>query len=67
VRQLARRAQGRVIDFLEQRLGWDVVEANVVEAEDYDGGRVLELSITAEYVLDDDGSEYRRKPGGGRN
>jgi len=64
MRQLARRAQGAVIDFLEQRLGWDVVEAQVAEDESYhDSSRVLVLSITAEYQLDDDENEYRHDPG----
>lgn len=62
MRQLARRAQGRVIDFLEQRLDWDVVNASVSEEDDYDRGRVLVLSITAEYDLDEDDGEYRHDP-----
>lgn len=63
MRQLARRAQGRVIDFIQQRLGWEVVDAHVEEVEGYrDEADVVRLEIAAEFELDDDPSEYRYDP-----
>lgn len=62
----ARRTQGELIDFIEQRLGWDVTESRIDEDEGFrDEDPVLRLSIEAELKLDgDDG--YRHDPDGGK-
>ncbi len=60
MRQLARRAQGRLIDFIQQRLDWDVIDVRVEEDEGYhDDPTVLRIELTAEYELEED-NEYRR-------
>ena len=60
----ARRTQGEVIDFLEQRCGWDVVEATLEEDEGFRDGEptTLELMVVAEFELDDADSDYRHDP-----
>lgn len=61
MRQLARRAQGRLIDFIQQRLGWEVVDVALEEHEGHrDEPTVLRIELAAEYELDDEDSEYRR-------
>ena len=59
MKQLVRRAQGEVIDFLEQRLGWNVITSQVEELQGHrDDPDVLRLTLTAEFELES-GSEYR--------
>lgn len=55
MRHQGRRAQGEVIDFIEQQLGWEVVETRVEEDDGFrDDPPVLELEIRAELELEEE-------------
>ena len=63
MRQLARRAQGRLIDFVQQRLGWDVVDVTIEEDQGYhDDPAVLRIKLVAEYELEEEDDDYRYDP-----
>lgn len=66
MKQQGRRTQGEVIDYIEQRLGWEVTDSRLEEHKSYrDEPGVLRLEIHAELELEDDENPYRYDPNGG--